>query len=176
MSNMLSNGRGTPEYIKRVNRYLSSKGYYILSKIFKEKNGEDICLSYNELEQILGKDYPKAPWIKPWNKKERVSQFLRTAGCKFHEGRYSVVIANAHYKDVVNNYLNLSGIGFWENVSRKCQESGGYVTFQELEYILGEHYPKAPGVDKSNKKMCIIMFLNQLDVPYFPYESYVIFP
>lgn len=81
------------------------------------------------------------------------------------------------YRQIVDNYLKLSGKEVVANLSNFCERSNGRLTYDEMEKVLGEHYPKAGWVDKNDKKKCILVFMEYSGFPfYLADENYFYFP
>lgn len=81
------------------------------------------------------------------------------------------------YKQIVKNYLKLSGKELVLNLSDYCERNNGRLTYEEMEEILGKHYPKAKWVDKSDIKRCVITFMEHTEYILYKYDDkYVYFP
>lgn len=81
------------------------------------------------------------------------------------------------YRQVTANYLKLSGAEVVSLLGTFCERRNGMLTYDEMEKVLGKHYPKASWVDKNDKKECIKTFLEYSDFIFYKAdETYVYFP
>lgn len=81
------------------------------------------------------------------------------------------------YRQVTANYLKLSGAEVVSLLGIFCERRNGMLTYDEMEKVLGKHYPKASWVDKNDKKECIKTFLEYSDFIFYKAdETYVYFP
>lgn len=81
------------------------------------------------------------------------------------------------YRQIVKNYLKLTGRELISNLSDYCERKGNRLTYEEMEEVLGKHYPKAKWVNKSDRKQCVITFMEHTEYIYYKYDNnYVYFP
>lgn len=81
------------------------------------------------------------------------------------------------YRQIVDNYLKLSGREVVANLSNFCERSNGRLTYDEMEKVLGGHYPKASWIDKNDKKKSILTFMKYSDFSFYVAdENYLYFP
>lgn len=81
------------------------------------------------------------------------------------------------YRQIATNYLKFSGAEVVSLLGAFCKRRNGILTYDEMEIVLGEHYPKASWVDKNDKKECIKTFLEYSDfIMYKADDNYIYFP
>ena len=72
------------QYWNAVNQYLDAKG-----RLAFVEEWADICektsgrVSYDELYELLGRDFPKAPWLNPDNRNENIIAFFEMLDVPF---------------------------------------------------------------------------------------------
>lgn len=165
------------DYANNVRRYLMENSFSIVKKIYDGTLATQELKS-EQVEMILGEDYPVAPWV---DEKDIVGQFveiLKEAGYIFSYNRNDpICFKDAEiYATIVKNYLKLSGDCFVETLGYECERTNGKLTYFQIYNVLGLHYPKAPYVNKEDTRACILLFLKETGIPFKFDDTHVYFP
>lgn len=167
------------EYARKVRKYMCKYGDDIVEKLSKKYKTKNETVSYEEMQEIVGVNFPKARWMPKSDLKSQMMLFLIEIGVKFafYESYIQLAGNENIYSQIVKNYLSFSGKGITETLTDYISRRNVKVTYEEMGIVLGKHYPKAPWLDKSNNKMCIIVFLNEMGLSQIMFDDkYVILP
>jgi len=165
------------KYHSQVQEYLQEHGFEIVGKIYNGVLGNSE-LTQNAVTEVLVGNYPVAPWV---DKKDVVKQFvalLEEVGYTFTQsstGRYCFKDKEI-YGAIVKNHLNFSGRHILNNLSEYCEQNHGRLTYYQAQRVLGVRYPKAPYVDKTDIRACVILFLKETGIPFKFDDFYLYFP
>ena len=169
--------RKKEQYSAQVSEFLKGNSFAIVHKIYEFTSGKN-SLNIEEVKKVLGTGYPVAPWVDETDIIGQFAAILDEAGYKLSYDKNEGICfkEQALYSAIVKNHLKLSGRRIVEYLSDECIHTGGTFTYFQLQRILGLHYPRAPYVDKNNTQACIILFLNELGIPFKFDSTYVYFP
>ncbi|MBQ8043171.1 MAG: hypothetical protein IJ272_03345 [Clostridia bacterium] len=164
-------------YSNQVQKYLQNNGFVIVQKIYEGALSTHE-LRPEEVQNVLGDEYPVAPWV---NDTDVVGQFiciLEEAGYTFsynEEGRVCFK-DDELYGAIVKNHLRFSGRYILDSLSDYCEQNGSRLTYYQAQRVLGFHYPRAPYVNKEDTRACTILFLKETGLPFKFDDTYVYFP
>lgn len=164
-------------YAMKVQNFLKTNGFSIVHKIY-EFVLDKKSLNIGRVKEILGPDYPIAPWV---DEEDIIGQFaaiLDETGYKlsYDENEGICFKEQEVYSAIVKNHLRFSGRNIVERLSDTCMYNNGQLTYFQIQTVLGFHYPRAPYVDKNNVHMCILIFLKEMGLPFKFDDTYVYFP
>ena len=165
------------QYSRQAQEYLNSNSLLIVQKICDGVLGSE-KLEEEKVRELLGNNYPIAPWVE---ETDIIGQFvclLEEAGYIFvRDTNGEVKFKNEDmYKAIVQNHLKLSGMCIMERLAYYCEKTKGRLDYEQVEEVLGFHYPKAPYIGKMDKRVSIIMFLKATGIPFKFNETHVYFP
>lgn len=165
------------KYHKQVQVYLSYYGFEIIQRIYNGSLNAHELTEQGVRNTLVG-NYPIAPWADRDDIIEQFVAMLEEVGYSFsynEQGEYCFKGENI-YSAIVKNHLNFSGRNILEALANACYKNEGRITYFEAKMILGIGYPKAPFVNKSDVRACIILFLKETGIPFKFDESYLYFP
>ena len=88
----------------------------------------------------------------------------------------TLIAQQFEYSNKVKEYLESINKHFLADFAELCQQTNGRVSFVQIQNILGKKYPIAEWIDKDNMKEQIIIFFQQLDIPFKATENHLYFP
>ncbi len=180
---MFCNGRkrsvifSKQRYHEQVQLYLQYHGFEIVQRIYNGSLNAHELTEQAVRETLVG-NYPIAGWVEKDNIIEQFVTLLGEVGYSFEkndQGKYCFKDENI-YGAIVKNHMNFSGCRILEALSDCCYKNDGRITYFEAKVILGAGYPKAPFVNKSDIRACIILFLKETGIPFKFDDSYLYFP
>lgn len=165
------------KYSANVQRYLKKHALHIVQKIYDDTLGKG-KLKLDEVRDMLGEDYPIAPWVDKLDVVGQFAAILEEAGYKllYDENGGLFFEDKELYSAIAKNHLRFSGSCIVEHLSEECERTGGKLTYFQLQRILGFHYPRAPYVNKDDTRACIIIFIKEMGIPFKFDDTYVYFP
>lgn len=164
-------------YDYEVKQYITKNGINIIQGIYI--NGLNLKkLTVDDIKLTLGDDFPKAPWIDADNITWQCICLLRHIGYEFeYDDKGNIYFEeDKAYKTIVQNHLKLSGNQILDALSDCCEKTNGRIPYDMMKEILGVHYPKAPGIDKSDMRVGIILFLKETGLPFKFDNDCIYFP
>lgn len=164
-------------YSKDVNEYIDSKGIRILKKLY-DNYCCDYGLSEQQIIEVFGKDFPKSSWIKHNNITSQLVCLLEQIGYGFASIEDGKVYLDRKgmYKSIVENHLRYSGRDILYSLADCCERTHGRVSYNEMNCVIGIHYPKAIKNRAATERICIIIFLKQTGMLFKFDETHVYFP
>lgn len=169
--------RKREQYSNQVQSYMKQYGISIVKRIL-DSSSDNNLLSEANIKEALGTDYPKCPWITDDDVISQFVQLLKEVGYEFcynEMGQLQFKIEDA-YKAIVQNHLKFSGREILSRLSECCQKTYGRVSYEEMDEVLGFHYPKAPNVNSCDNRVCIVLFLKETGIPFKFDETHIYFP
>lgn len=164
-------------YHYQVQLYLSYYGFEIVQKIYNGSLNAHELTEQGVRDTLVG-NYPIAPWVDKENIIEQFVALLEEVGYSFsynEQGKYCFKDENI-YGAIVKNHLKFSGYNVLAALSKCCRDNFGRITYFQAKNVLGIGYPKAPFVNKSDVRACIILFLKETGVPFKFDDDYLYFP
>lgn len=81
------------------------------------------------------------------------------------------------YEQKVRQYLGNRNVTLFMNeFGNLCEKTDGRVSYEQLVELLGRDFPKASWVDPKDVKLQIIMFFNEIGIPFIPDDTHIYFP
>ena len=169
--------RTRERYSYDVQEYLKRNGLVLMQKLRNGILGSG-DLEESKVRELLGTDYPVAPWTDKEDIIEQFISILEEAGYVFsctEDGK--IQFKNAElYSAIVQNHLKFSGREIFERLSDCCEKTHGRITYEDMHEILGFHYPKAPYAVGVDNRVCIVLFLKEVGIPFKFDETHVYLP
>ena len=165
------------KYELEVKKYFEANGVTIMKKI--HEGGYDIrTIKEDDLQQLLTEDFPKADWIESHNVAEQSRYLLAHMGYNFEYDAYGMLYLKEDimYKTIVYNHLQLSGCNILNALSDYCQRTSGRISYDEMQEVLGKHYPKTIHVNVLDERLNVLLFLKTSGLLFKFDENYVYFP
>ena len=165
------------KYSEQVREYISRNG--IKTVLILNYLKDDINILSNDIiEQVMGKDFPKAIWIDSESVIDQCLCFLKHTGYEvtYDESKGFVFKKEKQYKQIVNNYLKLSGSDIMTRLSECCEKTSGKITYDEMQKIIGVHYPRAPYAIKADYRVNIILFLKETGMLFKFDDNHIYIP
>lgn len=163
-------------YAAKVETYKKWKGFKIIEEIYELIDSG--LIDMDGVKELLGHNYPLAPWIDEKDEQAQMICLLGQMGYVFERKQDgSLCLKNEEeYKQIVRNYLKLSGSEILEALAMNCTRTHGRISYEEMRHILGFHFPKAPYADKTDLRVCVILFLKAAGLTFNFDENHVYFP
>ncbi len=165
------------EYRERVKKYMEANALNIVNEIYSGAL-QGGYLTYFNVSSLMGEGYPLAPWVDRLDIVAQFAAMLEEIGYVFVQDSYG----RYHFKDkelynaIVKNHLNFTGKKIVTNMAKFCEQNNGRLTYEQVRLMLGFNYPKAPYVDKSDTKTCVILFLKEIGIPFIYDDEYIYIP
>lgn len=164
------------DYFKSVDEYIKLNGMKVTQRLYNSfyENSLDAQMVTN----LLGGDFPKAPWIAQTNILDQFICLMEQVGYEFasKEGDKVYLDKDGIYEAVVQNHLKHTGRDILTRLSECCEKTHGRISYPQMNEILGRHYPKALKSSSVDNRICIIIFLNQVGLLFRFDENHVYFP
>lgn len=128
-----------------------------------------------DLIKIVGKDFPRY-YRYVDNDKKQIEKFFKTIKLTIkvdEKNNYLRKIFNDYYL-VVKNYLLFSGSGTVSTISDLLEKKGNKILFNDINTLLGNHYPKIEIARECDERIPIIFFLYNSGL-IFKYDSMYIY-
>lgn len=165
------------KYELKAREYFKEHGITIMKKIHDE--GYDIRkVKEDALQQVLTEDFPKADWLDLHNIAEQSRCLLACMGYNFEYDAYGMLYLKEDeiYKTIVYNHLQLSGCAILNALSDYCQRTSGRISYDDMQEVLGKHYPRTTHINVLDERLNVLLFLKTSGMLFKFDESHVYFP
>ena len=165
------------QYLRDLQIYLKHNSFAIVQRI---NNG--VLLGKNirtqEVNWLLGTDYPKAKWIDSW---DDISQII----CLFKQIGYSNIIRNSYGVEcnpnemreaIINNYISINGEKIMDRLAECCEYTNGRISYSQMQEVLCIDSSEIDKTSEEDINECILMFFKGTKLPFKHNNTHIYLP
>ena len=164
------------KYFLAVQEYIRNNREDIVINLW-ELSKKSVEITFAEVKVVIGSGYPKAKWLEA-DDEVQILHMLKTIGCKFGKNAEGKEVFNPKkmYEDIINKHINDNWSNIFECLADLCDEMGGRITYPQLVKAMMLKPFGSTEMDKQDMRVCVLLFLKELELLFNYDDMYVYFP